>query len=126
MKAAVFYGNKNLKIEDIELPELEKGEILIKVEACGICGTDIHIFNGEEGSAKVSPPVVLGHEFCGTVVKTRSELFSVGDKVSVDPNIYCGVCRFCRSGKPQLCENLTALGVNLNGGFAQYAVVPEK
>ncbi|AEM74389.1 zinc-dependent alcohol dehydrogenase family protein [Caldicellulosiruptor acetigenus] len=126
MKAAIFYGKRNLKVEDVSLPVLKEGEILVKVEACGICGTDIHIFNGEEGSAKVTPPIVLGHEFCGTVVETKSQLFNVGDKVSIDPNIYCGVCRFCRSGRPQLCENLTALGVNINGGFAEYAVVPEK
>lgn len=126
MKAAIFYGKRNLKVEDVDLPTIKEGEILVKVEACGICGTDVHIFNGEEGSAKVTPPIVLGHEFCGTVVETRSEFFNVGDKVSIDPNIYCGVCRFCRSGRLQLCENLTALGVNINGGFAQYAVVPEK
>ncbi|BCS81955.1 zinc-dependent alcohol dehydrogenase family protein [Anaerocellum diazotrophicum] len=126
MKAAIFYGKRNLKVEDVTLPAIKEGEILVKVEACGICGTDIHIFNGEEGSAKVTPPVVLGHEFCGTVVETKSKLFNVGDKVSIDPNIYCGVCKFCKSGRPQLCENLTALGVNINGGFAQYAAVPEK
>ncbi|WAM31256.1 zinc-dependent alcohol dehydrogenase family protein [Caldicellulosiruptor naganoensis] len=126
MKAAVFYGQKNLKVEEIDLPPLKQGEILVKVKACGICGTDVHIFSGEEGSAKVTHPVILGHEFCGEVVETKSSLFKIGDKVSIDPNIYCGVCKFCRSGKIQLCENLLALGVNLNGGFAEYAVVPEK
>ena len=126
MRAAVFYGERDLRVEEFELPPLKEGEILVKVKACGICGTDVHIFNGEEGSAKVTPPIILGHEFCGVVVETKSSLFKVGDKVSIDPNIYCGVCRFCRSGKVQLCESLTALGVNLNGGFAEYAIVPEK
>lgn len=126
MRAAVFYGERDLRVEEFDLPPLKEGEILVKVKACGICGTDVHIFNGEEGSAKVTPPIILGHEFCGEVVETKSSLFRVGDKVSIDPNIYCGVCRFCRSGKVQLCENLTALGVNLNGGFAEYAIVPEK
>lgn len=126
MKAAVFYGKRNLRIEEMDLPPLKEGEILVKVGACGICGTDVHIFNGEEGSTKVTPPIILGHEFCGEVVETRSSIFRVGDKVSIDPNIYCGVCRFCKGGKIQLCENLIALGVNLNGGFAEYAIVPEK
>ncbi|WP_045170409.1 zinc-dependent alcohol dehydrogenase family protein [Caldicellulosiruptor morganii] len=126
MKAAVFYGQRDLRVEEMELPVLREGEILVRVRACGICGTDVHIFNGAEGSAKVTPPVILGHEFCGEVVETKSLLFRVGNKVSIDPNIYCGVCKFCRSGKVQLCENLLALGVNLNGGFAEYAVVPEK
>ncbi|AZT91127.1 alcohol dehydrogenase [Caldicellulosiruptor changbaiensis] len=126
MRAAVFYGKKDLRVEEIDLPPLKEGEILVKIRACGICGTDVHIFNGEEGSAKVTPPIILGHEFCGEVVETKSLLFKVGDKVSIDPNIYCGVCRFCRSGKVQLCESLTALGVNLNGGFAEYAIVSEK
>jgi len=126
VRAAVFYGERDLRVEEFELPPLKEGEILVKVKACGICGTDVHIFNGEEGSAKVTPPIILGHEFCGVVVETKSSLFKVGDKVSIDPNIYCGVCRFCRSGKVQLCESLTALGVNLNGGFAEYAIVPEK
>ncbi|WP_039766287.1 MULTISPECIES: zinc-dependent alcohol dehydrogenase family protein [unclassified Caldicellulosiruptor] len=126
MRAAVFYGKRDLRVEEFDLPPLKQGEILVKVKACGICGTDVHIFNGEKGSAKVTPPIILGHEFCGEVVETKSSLFKVGDKVSIDPNIYCGVCRFCRSGKVQLCESLTALGVNLNGGFAEYAIVPEK
>lgn len=126
MRAALFYGKNDLRIQNYDLPSLKEGEILVKVKACGICGTDVHIFNGEEGSAKVTPPIILGHEFCGEVVESKSSLFKIGDKVSIDPNIYCGVCRFCRSGKPQLCENLVALGVNLNGGFAEYAAVPEK
>jgi len=126
VRAAVFYGKRDLRVEEFDLPPLKQGEILVKVKACGICGTDVHIFNGEKGSAKVTPPIILGHEFCGEVVETKSSLFKVGDKVSIDPNIYCGVCRFCRSGKVQLCESLTALGVNLNGGFAEYAIVPEK
>jgi len=126
VRAAVFYGKRDLRVEEFELPPLKEGEILVKIKTCGICGTDVHIFNGEEGSAKVTPPIILGHEFCGVVVETKSSLFKVGDKVSIDPNIYCGVCRFCRSGKVQLCESLTALGVNLNGGFAEYAIVPEK
>lgn len=74
MRAAVFYGKRDLRVEEFDLPPLKQGEILVKVKACGICGTDVHIFNGEKGSAKVTPPIILGHEFCGEVVETKSSL----------------------------------------------------
>ncbi|KYD21202.1 zinc-dependent alcohol dehydrogenase family protein [Caldibacillus debilis] len=126
MKAAVFYGTEDIRVEEKEMEPLGENELLLKVKACGICGTDIHILKGEKGSASVTPPVILGHEFSGEVVKVGSKVtqFSVGDRVSVDPNIYCGECSFCKSGKPQLCEQLTALGINIDGGFAEYCKVP--
>ncbi|MEZ0536842.1 zinc-dependent alcohol dehydrogenase family protein [Caldicellulosiruptoraceae bacterium PP1] len=126
MKAAVFYGKKEIRIEDVSVRDLNDGEVLIKVMSCGICGTDVHIYNGEKGSAEVTPPIILGHEYAGVVVKSKSSYFKEGDKVAIDPNINCGVCKFCQKGQIHLCENLKALGVNLNGGFAEYCIVPEK
>lgn len=128
MKCSVFLGKEKLETELRELPEIQENEILVQVMAAGICGTDVHIYNGEKGSADVNPPVVLGHEFAGKVVKTGSGItqFREGDKVTVDPNIYCGKCGPCRNGKKQLCENLRAIGVNQDGGFEQYCVVPEQ
>lgn len=99
-------------------------EVLIKVEACGICGTDIHIY---EGTANSKPPVILGHEYTGIIeyVGGNVTLFKSGDRVAVDPNIPCGYCDYCRRGLIHLCENLTALGVHIDGGFAEYSIVPE-
>lgn len=99
MKAAVYYGKNNLKIEEIEIPEkLENDGVLIKVKTCGVCGTDMHIFDGDEGAAATPPGTVLGHEFAGEVIKVGEGVKSVkvGDKVSVDPNWLCNTCDYCR------------------------------
>lgn len=130
MKGAFFLGaDKEIKFEirEMSFGELLPNEVLVKNMACGICGTDVHIYHGEEGSAAVCPPVVLGHEYSGIVEKVGSAvtLVKVGDHVALDPNMYCGHCRPCRMGKKQNCENLFALGVNVNGGFAQYSRCPE-
>ncbi len=124
MKAALFDG-KSLVLTDVPLREPAAGEILLKVSACGVCGTDIRIVAGKSAA---SPPVVLGHEYCGIVEEIGSSVknLSIGDFVSVDPNICCGECQYCRAGKINLCENLTALGVDINGGFAEYCLVPAK
>ena len=94
MKSAVFYGQHDLRVEQREMPALGPGEVQIQVKACGICGTDVHIYHGEEGSAKVTPPVVLGHEFAGVVEKVGEEVTVVkpGDHVALDPNMYCDQC----------------------------------
>ncbi len=99
-------------------------ELLISMEACGICGTDIHIF---DGSANSAPPVIPGHEYTGTVKDVGSDVtrFKIGDRVVIDPNITCGHCYYCRRGLPHLCKNLTALGVHRDGGFAEFSIVPE-
>ena len=115
-------GNANL--QQLPNPVIGESDVLIKVKACGICGTDIHILKGESSS---TPPVVLGHEFSGEVVAVGSLVTTakVGDRVCIDPNIFCGLCHYCRNGKEHLCENLTAIGVDIHGGFAEYAVVPQ-
>ena len=125
MKAAVFAGNKHLTVEELSLCKMKDEDIIIEVDACGVCGTDFHIFNGE---APVKVPVVIGHEFAGRIVEMGKSVsgFNVGDKVVIDPNMSCGYCRFCRDGKINLCENLKALGVSENGGMAQYSIVPQK
>ncbi|MGI6404487.1 MAG: zinc-dependent alcohol dehydrogenase family protein [Oscillospiraceae bacterium] len=130
MKGSFFRGSQlqpKFELREMTMPKLGEHDVLVKNMACGICGTDIHIYHGEKGSADVVPPVVLGHEFSGIVEKTGNLVttLQVGDHVALDPNRYCGLCRPCRMGKKQSCENLFALGVNANGGFAKYAVVPE-
>lgn len=130
MKGSFFLGADSaprFEAREMDLGEPGPEEVLIKVRACGVCGTDVHIYHGEEGSAPVVPPVVLGHEFSGVVEKIGSQVTvcKAGDHVALDPNIYCGRCRPCREGKKQNCENLYALGVNTNGGFAEYCMAPQ-
>ena len=123
MLAAVFSGTRNITVRDYSLRPLEKSELLIKVAYCGVCGTDKHIY---EGNATSSIPVILGHEYSGTITEkgSKNTKFDIGDKVAIDPNIYCGCCKFCRIGKVNFCENLKALGVTHDGGFAEYSIVP--
>jgi 2-desacetyl-2-hydroxyethyl bacteriochlorophyllide A dehydrogenase len=123
MLAALFNGNKEIAICDYSLRSVEKNELMIKVSCCGVCGTDRHIY---EGKAPSSIPVILGHEYSGTIVEkgTAESEFKVGDKVAINPNIYCGYCDYCKIGKVNFCENHQALGVTLNGGFAEYSIVP--
>lgn len=127
MKAAVFYGKNDLRIENIEKPQAQDGEVLIKVMACGICGTDVHIFHGDEGAAPTPAGTVLGHEFAGVVEAIGNGVkgVSVGDRVCVDPNKLCNECDYCKSGIGHFCENMIGIGTTVNGGFAEYCVVPQ-
>jgi len=127
MKAARFYEKHKIIVEDIPLKEPNEYEVLIRVRYCGVCGTDVHIFEGDKGSAEVNPPVILGHELSGDVVRAGSKVkgFKPGDRVAVDPNSYCGKCYFCANGKKHLCENMIGLGTATDGGFAEFLTVPE-
>lgn len=126
-KGAFFLGDRTIEVRDMDLARPGPGDVLIKNMAAGICGTDVHIFNGEPGSTQVRLPVVLGHEFSGIVEQVGEAVTAVaaGDHVTVDPNIYCGKCMPCRMGKKQSCEHLEGIGVNRNGGFARYSLVPQ-
>jgi L-iditol 2-dehydrogenase len=126
MKAALFEKPHSLRVIDKPLRQLREGELLVKVEACGICGTDVHIV---EGTSRSTPPVVLGHEYAGIVddagkVSAVSPALQEGARVAVDPNIACGTCYYCRRGLIHLCRNLRALGVDIDGGMAEYCIVP--
>lgn len=128
MKAAVFYGKYDLRAEEIATPEVKnKDDVLIRVKACGVCGTDMHIFDGDEGAAPTPSGTVLGHEFAGEVIAVGDAVRSVkvGDRVSVDPNKLCGICDFCRGGVGHFCEAMVGIGTTVHGGFAEYCVVPE-
>ena len=127
MKAAVFYGKNNLNIEEKDIPKAKADEVVIKVMACGVCGTDIHIFDGDEGAAATPPGTTLGHEFSGVVTEVGDEVktVSVGDRVCVDPNKLCGSCYYCKSAIGHFCDNIIGIGTTVDGGFAQYCAVPE-
>lgn len=126
MIGAYFLGNQTIETRPLALPEPGEGQVLVKVCACGVCGTDVHIYHGGKGSADVTPPVILGHEFSGHIVKLGSGVTGLeeGQLITVDPNIYCGKCRPCRQGQKQMCHHMRAVGVNMDGGFADYCLVP--
>lgn len=123
MKVALFEKPHQLNVTHKDVRKLNSDEVLVKVTACGVCGTDLHIV---EGSSRSSPPVVLGHEYAGIVADAGKESngFTVGDHVAVDPNIACGTCFYCRRGEVHLCERLRALGVDIDGGMAEFCIVP--
>ncbi|MDR3128182.1 MAG: zinc-dependent alcohol dehydrogenase family protein [Bifidobacteriaceae bacterium] len=126
MKALVLTDVKKLEVLEVDKPKLSNKEVLIKTAYAGICGTDHALYSGLPGSAKAIPPIVLGHENSGVVAEIGTKVTNVkiGDRVSVDPNIYCGQCRYCRTKRPELCQNLSAVGVTRNGGFAEYFSAP--
>lgn len=127
MKAAVFYAKNDLRIEEIEKPTAGVGEVVLKVMACGICGTDVHIFHGDEGAAPTPAGTVLGHEFAGEIVEVGEGVcgIKVGDRVCVDPNKLCNECYYCKSGIGHFCESMRGIGTTEHGGFAEYCVVPQ-
>lgn len=128
MKALVLNGLKDMEIEDIDMPEVKPDEVLVKTAYAGICGTDRALYAGLPGSADAVPPIVLGHENSGVVAKVGANVteFKEGDRVTVDPNIYDETCFYCRTGRPELCDHLSAVGVTRNGGFEEYFTAPEK
>lgn len=114
---------ETLELVQVDQPRPGPRDLLLRVAAGGICGTDPHILHGVYPA---NLPIIPGHEYAGVVEAVGSEVdgFRPGDHVAVDPNIVCNECYFCRRGKAHLCKNLTALGVNIPGGFAEYSVVP--
>lgn len=126
MEALVLTGIKSLELKEIAQPEVKPDEVKIHTAFAGICGTDHALYAGLPGSAPAVPPIVLGHENSGVVVEVGSEVTNVkvGDRVAVDPNIYCGQCKYCRTGRPELCGHLSAIGVTRDGGFEDYFTAP--
>jgi len=122
MRALLFNAPERIEVKELNIPKLKENELLVRIEACGVCGTDFHIFKGEAPSSR---PVVLGHEFTGVVIDNgNNNAFKELDRVAIDPNIYCGYCDYCRKGRINFCRNLKALGVTLNGGMSQSTIVP--
>jgi len=121
---AVYKSKEKIGFEKDILSALENNELLIKVTACGVCGTDLHIYKDEVSFA--SPPVVLGHEITGIIEDKGRDVKDIpnGTPVAVDPVIPCYSCYYCRLGKPNLCRNQTIIGYQLDGGFASYVKVP--
>ncbi len=128
MLAAVFGGEGKLEIQPRPVPRVQRpDDVLIEVEGCGICGTDLHILDVPPGHP-ATPGAIMGHEFLGRVVAIGAEVSDIvpGQRVAVAPNITCGRCRYCRMGRPNQCENWTTLGIFLDGGLARYSVAPAR
>ena len=129
MKALVKAApEQGLWLQMVPVPEPGPNEVLIKVRKSAICGTDVHIWNWDEWSAKTVPvPMVVGHEFCGQIVDCGpgAQKYKIGTRVSAEGHVVCGVCRNCRAGRGQLCRNTEGIGVNRPGSFAEYVCLPE-
>ncbi|MEL6407197.1 MAG: zinc-dependent alcohol dehydrogenase family protein [Chloroflexota bacterium] len=125
MKAVVFPDKNLLEVTTVPDPSCGDDEVVIKVVSAGICGTDLHIFRGEYFAEF---PLIPGHEFHGTVVEKGKNItqLNIGDRVAVDPNLYCGKCSRCRNEQSNQCLNLTTVGVIRNGAFAEFVNVPER
>ncbi len=130
MKALVKHERtKGAELQEVDIPKIGDLDVLIKIKATSICGTDLHIYNWDEWSAsRVNPPYVFGHEFAGEVVETGSKVskVSVGDYVSAETHIVCHQCPQCLTGKFHICENTQIIGVDTNGCFAEYVALPEE
>jgi threonine dehydrogenase-like Zn-dependent dehydrogenase len=128
MRAAVFEGIGVVALRDVPEPVIEApDDVLIEVEACGVCGTDLQILNVPPGHP-ADPGVVMGHEFIGHVTAAGPAALesglTIGQRVAVDPDPKCGICRFCRAGRPANCENIQALGIFRDGALARLAKAP--
>jgi len=123
MKAALVESPGKVSLTTVPDPTPGPRQVVVEVAACGLCGTDLHILQGEFAP---SLPLVPGHEFAGEVVGVGSEVneLTVGDRVAVDPSLYCYECRYCRTGHNNLCERWAAIGVTTAGGAAEFAVAP--
>lgn len=128
MLAAVLANEGLLEVQERRTPGLQnEDDVLIEVEGCGICGTDLHILE-KPPQHPATVGVILGHEYIGHVLEAgnRVRVVRVGDRVAVAPNLYCGLCRPCRAGRVNHCENFTTLGIFRDGGLARYNVAPER
>ena len=131
MKALLLSEYSKLKVEDVPRPATGPGEVLVEVAACGICGSDVHGYDGSSG--RRIPPLVMGHEAAGTIAEVGEGVthFVVGERVTFDSTVYCGECAYCRQGLINLCDNRQVVGVatpdfRRAGAFAEFVSVPER
>jgi L-iditol 2-dehydrogenase len=126
MKAARLYGKEDLRVGDVAVPAIGDGEVLLRVKASAVCGTDIRMFRNGHKNASAQHPLILGHEISGVIEETGRGVagYAKGMRVAVAPNMGCGVCDMCVSGNTQLCADFRAFGINIDGGFSELMRVP--
>ena len=122
MKALVYTKPDEIQLQDYPDPVLKPGEVIIKIKASGICGSDMHAYHGHD--PRRNPGLVMGHELSGEIWKSDSPLYGVGQKVTANPLITCGHCYFCRNGRDNLCENRSMVGMSRPGAYAQFMSIP--
>jgi len=116
------------EVREVPVPVFGRTDVLVRVKVASICGTDLHIYNWDRWAQnRIKPPLIPGHEFCGEVVAFGNEVTSVkeGDFVSAEMHVACGKCLQCRTGEAHICQNVKIIGVDANGAFAEYVVIPE-
>ena len=123
MKAIVFEKVQQLRIQDKPIPTLNAGDVLIKMELCGICASDLAALRGD--ISDYSPPVVMGHELAGVIVESRHPEVKVGERVTVNPMLSCGSCVHCRNDKDKYCDTIEGIGHDIDGGYAEYMRMPK-
>lgn len=122
MKAVVYTQPLELQLQDRPQPDLLDGEVILRIDAVGICGSDMHAYHGRDPRRK--PGLVLGHEFCGTVVESAAPAYARGMRVTGNPLITCGTCDYCVQGRSNLCSHRTMVGMSRPGAFAEYMSIP--
>ena len=126
MKALIYRGPKDIRLETVPVPSCGEGELRVKVDACAVCGTDLKSYL--HGNPKIAPPRIIGHEFTGVVdaVGPKASGFAIGDRIVMATSVSCGSCAYCRRGWTNLCVDMAAMGFKYEGGMAEYVVVPER
>jgi len=128
MKAAVYRGIGSIEFREVDRPSISSSEILLKVHAATICGTDIKIFNSGYRKMQEGEERILGHEIAGEIWEAGSDVegYEKGTRIIIAPNIGCGHCRYCRMGHTELCDDFQAIGIHIDGGFAEYLRIPNR
>ena len=124
MNCLVYAGPLKMQLEQRQKPSLANGEVLLKIEAVGICGSDMHCYHGQD--PRRLPGLVLGHEYAGTIVESKDPNFQIGQRVTGNPLISCGYCDYCLEGRNNLCENRSMIGMTRDGGHAEFMSSPGK
>jgi L-iditol 2-dehydrogenase len=125
MKAVVYYGKNDVRVEEVPVPACGAGELRVRIEACAVCGSDLKTF--QNGNPRMKPPITMGHEFSGRLDTVGAGVrgFAAGERVVMATSVSCGQCFYCRKGWSNLCANLKPMGFAFPGGMAEYLIVPE-
>ena len=128
MLAVKLYGKNDIRIVECDVPQIGADEILVKTSAAAICGSDLRMIENGYHGVDETHPIILGHEMCGVIAKTGKNIteYRTGDRVAIAPNMGCGHCKNCLEGDFHLCGTYQAMGINMDGGFAQYIRIPKK
>jgi L-iditol 2-dehydrogenase len=127
MQTVVYHGPGDIRVEDLPRPPCGADELLVKVDACAVCGTDLKTF--KHGNPRIKPPLTMGHEFTGLVAEAGADAtgsFAIGDRIVMATSISCGTCIYCRRGWPNLCLDLAPMGFSYPGGMAEYVIIPAR